>query len=122
MPGYTAQQSTIQTQAFFTMFIGLLVIGGFFQIQMLQKVAQIGVLKAIGASNQLVTTASIFQIIIVTIYGVAIGVLFTYLLSLSFPPTIPDCIQRAAFHDCRGRLADDRSNRGVCFYPLCVEY
>jgi putative ABC transport system permease protein len=89
VPGYTAQQSTIQTQAFFTMFIGLLVIGGFFQIQMLQKVAQIGVLKAIGASNQLVNAASITQIIIVTIYGVAVGVLFTYLLSLSFPPTIP---------------------------------
>ena len=89
VPGYTAQQSTIQTQGFFTLFIGLLVIGGFFQIQMLQKVAQIGVLKAIGASNQLVGAASIIQIIIVTIYGVAVGGFFTYLLSLTFPPTIP---------------------------------
>jgi putative ABC transport system permease protein len=89
VPGYTAQQSTIQTQGFFTMFIGLLVIGGFFQIQMLQKVSQIGVLKAIGASNQLVNTASIMQIVIVTIFGVATGGLFAYLLSLTFPPTIP---------------------------------
>jgi putative ABC transport system permease protein len=89
VPGYSAQQSTIQTQGFFTMFIGLLVIGGFFQIQMLQKVPQIGVLKAIGASNQLVSAATIIQIVIVTIVGVAVGGLFTYLLSLSFPPTIP---------------------------------
>ncbi len=48
LPGYSAQQSTLNTQGDFTLFIGILVIGGFFQIQILQKVAQIGVLKAIG--------------------------------------------------------------------------
>ncbi len=89
VPGYTAQQSTIQTQGFFTMFIGLLVIGGFFQIQALQKVAQIGVLKAIGASNHVVGAASIIQIILITAIGVGMGGFFTYLLSLSFPPTVP---------------------------------
>jgi len=89
VPGYTAQQSTIQTQAFFTMFIGLLVIGGFFQIQALQKVAQIGVLKAIGASNHVVGAASIIQIILITTIGVGLGGFLTYLLSLSFPPTVP---------------------------------
>jgi putative ABC transport system permease protein len=89
VPGYTAQQSTIQTQGFFTMFIGLLVIGGFFQIQALQKVAQIGVLKAIGASNHVVGAAAIIQIILITAIGVGLGGLFTYLLSLSFPPTVP---------------------------------
>ncbi len=89
VPGYTAQQSTIQTQGVFTLLIGVLVIGGFFQIQVLQKVAQIGVLKAIGASSPLVATASVIQIIIVTTVGVAIGGAGTYLLSLSFPPTVP---------------------------------
>jgi putative ABC transport system permease protein len=89
VPGYTAQQSTIQTQGVFTMFIGLLVIGGFFQIQILQKVAQIGVLKAIGASNYVVGAATIIQISLVTIIGVTIGGFLTYLLSLSFPPTVP---------------------------------
>jgi putative ABC transport system permease protein len=44
-PGYSAQQSTLNTQGGFTLFIGILVIGGFFQIQILQKVAQIGVLN-----------------------------------------------------------------------------
>ena len=89
VPGYTAQQSTIQTQGFFTMFIGLLVIGGFFQIQALQKVAQIGVLKAIGASNHVVGAAAIIQIVLITAIGVGLGGFFTYLLSLSFPPTVP---------------------------------
>jgi putative ABC transport system permease protein len=89
LPGYSAQQSTLNTQGGFTLFIGILVIGGFFQIQILQKVAQIGVLKAIGASNPVVGAASVIQIILITIIGVTIGGLLTFLFSLSFPPTVP---------------------------------
>ncbi len=89
VPGYSAQQGTVQTQGFFTLLIGILVIGGFFQIQILQKVPQIGVLKAIGASNFVVGLASIIQISVVTAFGVAIGGLLTFLFSLGFPPTVP---------------------------------
>jgi putative ABC transport system permease protein len=88
-PGYSAQQSTLSTQNFFSLLIGLLVIGGFFQIQTLQKVPQIGMLKAIGAPNITIALAALTQIVMVTILGVAIGTGFTLLLSLSFPPTIP---------------------------------
>jgi len=89
LPGYSAQQSTLNTQGGFTLFIGILVIGGFFQIQILQKVPQIGVLKAIGTADPWVATASVIQIIVVTAIGVAIGALFTFLFSLTFPPTVP---------------------------------
>ena len=89
LPGYSAQQSTLNTQGGFTLFIGVLVIGGFFQIQILQKVAQIGVLKAIGTANRLVAAASIIQIVIVSTIGVLIGGLLTFLFSLTFPPTVP---------------------------------
>lgn len=89
LPGYSAQQSTLQTQGGFTLFIGILVIGGFFQIQILQKVAQIGVLKAIGAANPVVAFSSIIQIVLITVIGVLIGVLLTFSFSLFFPPTVP---------------------------------
>jgi putative ABC transport system permease protein len=89
IPGYSAQQGTVQTQGFFTLLIGVLVIGGFFQIQILQKVPQIGILKAIGSSNGVVGWAAVIQIIVVTAMGVAIGGGLTYLFSLGFPPTIP---------------------------------
>src|SRR5512138_777 len=89
IPCYSAQQGTVQTQGFFTLLIGVLVIGGFFQIQILQKVPQIGVLKAIGSSNGVVGWAAVIQIIVVTAVGVAIGGGMTYLFSLGFPPTIP---------------------------------
>ena len=89
LPGYSAQQSTLNTQGGFTLFIGLLVIGGFFQIQILQKVAQIGVLKAIGTTNKVVAATFIIQIFMITAIGVLIGSLLTFLFSLTFPPTIP---------------------------------
>jgi putative ABC transport system permease protein len=89
LPGYSAQQSTLNTQGAFTLFIGVLVIGGFFQIQILQKVAQIGVLKAIGTANPVVAFAAIIQTVVTTAVGVAIGGILTFLFSLTFPPTIP---------------------------------
>ena len=89
IPGYTAQQGTVQTQGAFTLLIGILVIGGFFQIQILQKVPQIGVLKAIGASNGVVGLSAVIQIIVVTAIGVGIGAVLNYLFSLALPPTIP---------------------------------
>jgi putative ABC transport system permease protein len=89
LPGYSAQQSTLQTQGGFTLVIGILVIGGFFQIQILQKVPQIGVLKAIGTANPAVALAAVIQIVIITVIGVAMGGLLTFLFSLTFPPTVP---------------------------------
>jgi putative ABC transport system permease protein len=47
------------------------------------------VLKAIGTANPLVAAASVIQIVVVTVVGVAIGGLLTFMFSLFFPPTIP---------------------------------
>lgn len=88
-PGYTAQQSTLSTQSGFTLLIGLLVIGGFFQIQAIQKIGQIGMLKAIGASNRTVAAAFIFQVVIITTVGVAVGALVAFGLSLALPSVVP---------------------------------
>ena len=89
IPGYTAQQSTLNTVQGFTLFIGVLVVGGFFQIQTLQKVPQIGMLKAIGTSNGIVAITTLLQIVAVTVMGVFIGSVGTLLLSLGLPAGIP---------------------------------
>jgi putative ABC transport system permease protein len=88
-PGYSEQQSTLATQNGFALLIGMLVIGGFFQIQILQKVSQIGMLKAIGTPNAIVGLATVLQIVVVTLLGIVIGSLITLGLSLLFPPNIP---------------------------------
>jgi putative ABC transport system permease protein len=88
-PGYSEQQGTLNTIKGFTFLIGTLVIGGFFQIQILQKLPQIGMLKAIGAPNLLVSTAAISQIIIVSLFGVIIGTLATFALAATLPSNVP---------------------------------
>ncbi len=88
-PGYAAQQNTLNTQKGFTFLIGILVIGGFFQIQTLQKVPQIGMLKAIGTSNHTVANAAVLQIILVTLFGVGLGSLSTLGLAMGLPSGIP---------------------------------
>lgn len=91
-PGYAEQQSTLNTIRIFTLLIGVLVLGGFFQIQTLQKVAQIGMLKAIGASTLTIAVAFILQIIYTTILGVIMGTLGTLALAFGLPPTVPIAI------------------------------
>jgi putative ABC transport system permease protein len=88
-PGYTSIRTSLNTQRTFALLIGMLVIGGFFQIQTLQKVPQIGALKAIGTPNAVVALAAIVQIVIVTTVGVAIGSLVSFGLSSVLPPNIP---------------------------------
>jgi putative ABC transport system permease protein len=88
-PGYSAQQNTLNTQQGFVFLISVLVIGGFFQIQTLQKVAQIGMLKAIGTPNPVVALAAAMQILATTLVGVAIGSLATFALSLAMPAAVP---------------------------------
>lgn len=88
-PGYAQQQSTLDTQRYFTFFIGILVIGGFFQIQTLQKVAQIGMLKAVGASNFIVAMAALTQIMAVNAFGVLLGTVGTLALASAIPPSVP---------------------------------
>jgi putative ABC transport system permease protein len=89
LPGFSVQQNTLNTQQGFTLLIGVLVIGGFFQIQMLQKVPLIGVLKAIGASNFTVGASVVAQIVLVTTFGVTLGSLVTWGLSLGIPDVVP---------------------------------
>ena len=88
-PGYKEQQNTLLTQNSFALLIGVLVIGGFFQIQTLQKVPQIGMLKAIGTSNGTVALAALIQIVLTNVVGIVIGSLVTAGVAVVFPAGIP---------------------------------
>lgn len=88
-PGYREQKSTLDTQRGFALFIGVLVIGGFFQIQTLQKAGQIGMLKAVGTPSRIIAGAALVQILLVTLVGVFIGGLAVVLLAQVFPVNVP---------------------------------
>jgi putative ABC transport system permease protein len=89
IPGYSVQQSTLGINKGFTFLIGVLVIGGFFQIQTLQKVPLIGVLKAIGTSTPAVSQSVILQIIFITVFGVFLGTSATLGLGALLPDGVP---------------------------------
>jgi ABC-type antimicrobial peptide transport system permease subunit len=56
---------------------------------MLQKVPQIGVLKAIGTSNFIVALAVVSQIILVTTFGVLAGTAVTLALGAGISGAVP---------------------------------
>ena len=88
-PGYSEQQSTVSTQRGFTLLIGILVVGGFFQIQTLQKIGQVGMLKALGASNRIVSIAATIQVVATNMIGVFLGGMATLGFALVLPAGIP---------------------------------
>jgi putative ABC transport system permease protein len=71
--GVSGQQSTVTALRVFGYVIGALVIGVFFYVLTLQKIAQVGVLKAIGASGFFVFRQVIIQAVIVSVLGLAIS-------------------------------------------------
>ena len=87
--GYKDMQTVFSTQQTFVLLIALLVIGAFFQIQTLQKVGQIGMLKAIGTSTWVISLAQLLQIMLTTTLGIAIGCLVALGLTFVLPPSIP---------------------------------
>lgn len=88
-PGYLETISILNTQRAFMLIIGTLVIGGFFQIQTLQKAALIGMFKAIGASGRFVIATTMAQIVIINFFGVAIGSLGAFALAQVIPSGAP---------------------------------
>lgn len=88
-PGYSAQQGTLSLQRAFTLLIGVLVVGSFFRIQAAQKIAQVGVLKAIGTANWKIGLAAIMQIFVVNAFGVFIGAVLTLGLAKAIPAVVP---------------------------------
>lgn len=68
--------------------IGTVIVGIFFYILTLQKISQVGMLKAIGASSFYVFKDLVTQVLILTVVGMFLGTGLAYLLSLVIPSTI----------------------------------
>ncbi|MEI7768383.1 MAG: ABC transporter permease [Chloroflexales bacterium] len=87
--GYNDMMSTFNMQQGFMLLIVVLIVGSFFQIQTLQKVAQIGMLEAIGASSRMVVITLLIQVMITLAVGLGLGGLVVWLMSQALPATIP---------------------------------
>jgi putative ABC transport system permease protein len=76
--GVQGQQMTVNALQIFGFTIGALVIGIFFYVLTMQKMTQVGLLKALGASNAYVFRQLLLQVLTVTLLGVLISVPLAY--------------------------------------------
>ncbi len=73
-PGYTAETTTMTLIRTFLLVISALVVGAFFTVLMVQRTRQIGLLKAMGASNGYIARDSVEQMTILVTAATAVGV------------------------------------------------
>lgn len=83
-PGFSAETATMTLIRAFLLVISALVVGAFFTVLTVQRTAQIGLLKALGASSGYVLRDGLGQMAVVvvaaTVAGAAVGVAITALL------------------------------------------
>lgn len=89
-PGYSAETTTMTLIRSFLLVISALVVGAFFTVLTVQRTRQIGLLKAMGASNRYIAVDSVGQMTALvaasTAVGVTIGVAMIALLSSGSAP------------------------------------
>lgn len=105
--GVQGQQSTVVSLRFFGYIIGALVIGVFFYVLTLQKVPQIGVLKAIGASNAFVFRQILLQVVAISVVGIAISVPLAWLTDRALqqlPTAVPIAFTQGTYLTTAGAL------------------
>lgn len=89
MPGYMEENGTIVMMLVFLVAISAFVIAVFFYVLTIQKTQQFGVMKAIGAKNSFITKAIVSQVFVISLVGILVGVVLTYLTALVFPEDMP---------------------------------
>ena len=90
--GVEGQQQTVDALRLFGFLIGAMVIGIFFYVLTLQKIQQVGTLKALGASSLFLFKQLLLQVLTIIIIGliVASGAAYgTYALLSRLPQTVP---------------------------------
>jgi putative ABC transport system permease protein len=90
--GVKGQQQTVEALRMFGFLIGAMVIGIFFYVLTLQKIQQLGTLKALGASNGFLFGQMLLQVMTIIVIGVvvsAVAAYGTYALLEQLPQAIP---------------------------------
>ncbi len=73
-PGYAAETATMSLITGFLLLISALIVGAFFTVWTIQRTRQIGLLKALGASNIYVLRDALGQLAVVLVAATGVGV------------------------------------------------
>lgn len=89
IPGYAAEQTTINMIVWVLVVISGSILGVFFYVLTVQKEHQFGILKAMGMQMNQLSIMVISQILIIAVSGMLIGNVIAYLMSMVLPPSMP---------------------------------
>lgn len=89
LPGYKAQNLTLNFMISFLFVISATVIGIFLYVMTLQKTSLFGILKAQGFTNGYLANVVISQTVILALFGTAFGLLLTGVTGAFLPDAVP---------------------------------
>jgi len=89
LPGVKEQKSTFNQIIGVTFFVAGLVVALFFALLTLERVAMLGVLKALGASSRQLISSLATQAIVVSAVAFLAGAAVAFALALAIPPQVP---------------------------------
>lgn len=89
VPGYTAEQGTFTMMRGFLLFIGAFILTAFFYMLTLQKLPELGILKAIGIRSRLIGTALVSQVMVIVLIASILAAALTSIVTIIVPDGIP---------------------------------
>ncbi|MCT4782334.1 MULTISPECIES: ABC transporter permease [Exiguobacterium] len=88
VPGYSAEQGTFTMMRAFLLVIGAFILTAFFYMVTLQKLPQLGILKAIGIRSQTIGVALISQVLVTVVMASLVATFVTLLATQIVPDTV----------------------------------
>jgi len=95
-PGYVAETATMSLIRAFLLVISALVVAAFFTVWTVQRRDQIGLLKAMGASDRYVLGDAMLQVLILLVVATFLGTLLGVLAGSLFPAEAPFSLTTAS--------------------------
>ncbi|MCT4780328.1 MULTISPECIES: ABC transporter permease [Exiguobacterium] len=89
VPGYAAEQNSFQMMRVALVLIGSLILTAFFYILTMQKMKQLGILKAIGIRTRTIGQGLVLQIFVLTAVSFLISLLLTWTIGQLLPDDLP---------------------------------
>ncbi len=103
-PGYVAETATMSLIRGFLLVISALVVAAFFTVWTVQRRDQIGLLKAMGATDRYVVTDALAQVVILLVGATLVGSVLGLLVGTSFPADAPFSLSAASVAGAAGAL------------------
>lgn len=93
VPGYSAEQGTFDMMRGFLLVIGAFILTAFFYMLTLQKLPELGILKAIGIRTAIIGQALVVQVIVTVVAASLLAAGLTTLIGTFVPVDIPFAVE-----------------------------